>query len=533
MSVAHSNENLAAAIVPSVPIGRNCSICLLRVEDGQVNSVTPCNHVFHSDCIKPWIQENNECPNCKALVAIKDLKPYFGSPKKTVPKPTVTNTRGVGRPRGRGGATPKTYVTRNRPEGFIPSNLNLSNTPNITRDPSNSPNTSNNNPAFLNNTNPNLITLAPTQISNPSIEIRRNPEYNINEISEMIERTVERLLAIRLHENQPRNSNLNSNSPRQNDSFHNQTNNSNFDNHSNRNLSNVMNNPTGIYSDRIANIIHNWNVKFDGSSDGLTADQFLYRIRCLTHECLNHDFEALSRHLHILLTGKAREWFWRYRKPLDQINFNHFCNALKAQYCDYKTRSDIKEELRSRYQKENESFESYYEAVNKILDRLEDPIPEEELVEILKRRLRTDIRHELLYVEIHSVSDLRKRCQMRENLLAEEVQRNRFEKSTNNPNKFNKYKKNISALESNEENVSQNSDSEIEISIDAINTDDKLCFNCHQPGHFWDSCTSPKTVFCFGCGKPNTYRPQCEFCNQKKSENSKKGAFKNNRMPPQ
>lgn len=23
-----------------------------------------CNHAFHTECIEPWIQTNNRCPNC-------------------------------------------------------------------------------------------------------------------------------------------------------------------------------------------------------------------------------------------------------------------------------------------------------------------------------------------------------------------------------------------------------------------------------------------------------------------------------------
>ena len=48
----------------------------------QDGCVTPCNDAFHKDCIKPWIEEYHECPNCKALVTVKDLKCYHGGPKK-------------------------------------------------------------------------------------------------------------------------------------------------------------------------------------------------------------------------------------------------------------------------------------------------------------------------------------------------------------------------------------------------------------------------------------------------------------------
>lgn len=47
----------------------NCSICLEAFECAKSQvSITPCNHIFHYDCIKKWIEDNvlsPQCPNCK------------------------------------------------------------------------------------------------------------------------------------------------------------------------------------------------------------------------------------------------------------------------------------------------------------------------------------------------------------------------------------------------------------------------------------------------------------------------------------
>lgn len=48
-----------------------CSIC---IDDFKLDShvrVTPCNHVFHDDCLMTWLGktiEQPECPNCKNLI---------------------------------------------------------------------------------------------------------------------------------------------------------------------------------------------------------------------------------------------------------------------------------------------------------------------------------------------------------------------------------------------------------------------------------------------------------------------------------
>ena len=47
----------------------NCTICIESFEIGKSEiSITPCNHIFHFECLKKWIEDNvinPQCPNCK------------------------------------------------------------------------------------------------------------------------------------------------------------------------------------------------------------------------------------------------------------------------------------------------------------------------------------------------------------------------------------------------------------------------------------------------------------------------------------
>ena len=47
----------------------SCTICIDDFEIGKSQiSITPCNHIFHYECIKKWIEDNvlnPQCPNCK------------------------------------------------------------------------------------------------------------------------------------------------------------------------------------------------------------------------------------------------------------------------------------------------------------------------------------------------------------------------------------------------------------------------------------------------------------------------------------
>jgi len=59
------------------------------------------------------------------------------------------------------------------------------------------------------------------------------------------------------------------------------------------------------------------------------------------------------------------------------------------------------------------------------------------------------------------------------------------------------------------------------------------CFNCNGEGHVWKNCVQQRTVFCYGCGEPNVYRPNCSRCLPYNAENRKMVVSNNTRIQPQ
>ncbi|KAI3465859.1 hypothetical protein Pfo_022522 [Paulownia fortunei] len=49
--------------------GTRCAVCLEDFETKQFVTVTPCNHMFHEDCIVPWVKSQGKCPVCRFVIA--------------------------------------------------------------------------------------------------------------------------------------------------------------------------------------------------------------------------------------------------------------------------------------------------------------------------------------------------------------------------------------------------------------------------------------------------------------------------------
>ena len=51
----------------------DCSVCKDEFELSQVLKKLPCSHLFHVDCLIPWLKQRNSCPTCRFELPTDDV----------------------------------------------------------------------------------------------------------------------------------------------------------------------------------------------------------------------------------------------------------------------------------------------------------------------------------------------------------------------------------------------------------------------------------------------------------------------------
>lgn len=326
-----------------------CSICNeILLEDQNCVIIQECKHIFHRICIESFLATSSQCPVCKRACQLAELQRYYfpsnnphfsESPNPNSLEQIQSNVQHFkpsarGKPRGAKAYHPRSYSRSLFDEGQ--SSLNntqeMSNNVNDSR----SKNTNDQNQGRQNN--------------QPAYKnARAYADYD--HINRMIEESMARLLtslnilpqpAPNLNTNQNRHIEENvRNSPGinpdnnpcnlVNPNRHNQVSSGHANVEANINPSNLSSTFRLPYTvDKISSIVQGWNLRFDGSQSGLNVDGFLYRLKSLTLDHFEGDFTVIGRNLQILLTGRARDWLWRYRKQVPTIQWDDFCRAIRS-----------------------------------------------------------------------------------------------------------------------------------------------------------------------------------------------------------
>lgn len=133
------------------------------------------------------------------------------------------------------------------------------------------------------------------------------------------------------------------------------------------------------------------------------------------------------------------------------------------------------------------------------------------VVETLTRNLRPEIRQELLYIHIRSVSHLRQLVHKRENFLNDDHVRRNVALRQNNNMAARRQMAGIDHEEADDELLPVLENDNF---INALQGSSyvSLCWNCEEKGHHWQDCLQDRQVFCYGCGAKKVYKPNCPKC---------------------
>ena len=50
----------------------SCTVCCDAIALGSKGMFMPCGHIYHPDCLNPWLKEHNTCPVCRFELPTED-----------------------------------------------------------------------------------------------------------------------------------------------------------------------------------------------------------------------------------------------------------------------------------------------------------------------------------------------------------------------------------------------------------------------------------------------------------------------------
>lgn len=261
--------------------------------------------------------------------------------------------------------------------------------------------------------------------------------------------------------------------------------------------------------------IRQWSLRFSGSPSGIDIEDFIFRLEKQAElDGVSH--AALVIGIGDLLIDRANQWYWTFQRRTVQPTWNELKEALIDRYSPRRdTDYDIKSKIENRHQRPNECFSDYCQDIEALSVRLVRRMRESELIEILRRNMRVELRRALCYHQSRTINQLLRQCSDFEKLYPDGP----FQFNNNAPRRPIPRVAEIDAEYHHHDFDDDYDRNEVqsEQAVEAINTENNgtymVCWNCKELGHIFTQCNKPQvSIFCFSCGMSGVMRPQCPKC---------------------
>ncbi|KAM8707500.1 hypothetical protein ACLKA7_005044 [Drosophila subpalustris] len=258
--------------------------------------------------------------------------------------------------------------------------------------------------------------------------------------------------------------------------------------------------------------VEKWDVSFDGDCSKSSVEDFIFRVEFLKHQhrC---PWREVLRCFHILFKGRAREWYWLHVKRYQVEEWEALKRALIASFRGTQTEHDKMHELMQREQGRDESAVDFIHSIQKLVSRLRKPLPEARLIKISKKGLRDDLARYVYALDVYTMDQLRDECSEVEKAFGRRNPRTAFDAKP--PPRFGAPRGGMSA---NEIDVPIEEPKFPELEVDEARMVQRAqrragCWNCESADHEFHSCMAKeRKIFCYRCGRPDTFCPQCPDC---------------------
>lgn len=264
--------------------------------------------------------------------------------------------------------------------------------------------------------------------------------------------------------------------------------------------------PSGINyiasNDRQTSVpVFKWNVTFSGQIQREGLLSFLEKVEEL-RIARNISKEELFTSAIDLFSGQALLWFRNIKSHIS--NWEELVHNLRKDFLPVDYEHDLWLEILNRTQGLYENVIMYITSVESLFRRLEKKYSEDEILRQIIRNLNPFFSDRISAYDITSLDDLKDKCRKIQEI---KVRNERYKPPPSRKSGLLEPEMACLSL--------VNSDSPTVSALSHASSPVRLCWNCGQKGHIYPNCRAARTVFCFGCGRKDTFKTSCPSCSPK------------------